>query len=135
MTTLQELQLDVEAIDRALVELSSSARAIAAGTAVAARSDLEPLIAFFERTVHGSHSRASAELLHRDAEHDARQGRGLLGILRHNVDRIDGSTLARRQFFHAARAYVTVRHAHVEDERRCIAALERVDTKHESARN
>lgn len=124
MATLQELRLDVEAIDHALAALSASARAIAAGFGVAA-SDLDRLIAFFERTVHGTHSREVADRLHRDVKVDDQQGRGLLGVLRGNIDQLDGSGQARRRFFHAARTYVTVRHALVEDERRWIATIER----------
>lgn len=118
MTTRSNLRDGFDLIENALVTLREMSRALAAGRATSP-PQLERIIGFLETADDGHHAREVAALVPRTQPSSGGQTRTLLAVMRHNVARMaDGSGVERRQFFHAARAYLTIRKAQLDDERR-----------------
>jgi hypothetical protein len=109
MATLETLRDEVDGIDRLLAILRELRLAIVSGGAPTPQQ-LERVIAFLENSVALG------------GEAEPQQTR-LLAILRQTVRRLsEESGVARRQFFHAARAYLTARKGSIADSARFLAA-------------
>jgi hemerythrin-like domain-containing protein len=105
MGTVETLRDEGDAIDHVLATLRVLRLAIISGCAPTPRQ-VERIIAFIEDSVAY------------EAASDARQAQQLLAVLRRTVTRLgEDSGAARRQFFHAARAYLTIRKGQLDDVR------------------
>lgn len=105
MAPSRTLRDELDVLDRMLVTLHELRLAIVSGAAPTPRQ-LERLIEFVEDCIAFA------------GEAEAKQAH-LLAILRETACRLgDDSGLARRQFFHAARAYLTLRKGRLDDSAR-----------------
>ncbi len=126
MRLADSLLLEADALDRALDAVQRAARGVARGESPQPELVI-PLIGLLRRSTHAA---KVAELA--DVGPARREGDHLLAVMAETIGRLADSPTARRQFYHAARAFVALRRAALADARRTLESLRPIELPAES---